>query len=112
MRECVVPDYVAAFRDLGHYVGSLANIAANQKKCCMNVMAGQNIQQVQSMRIVGTVIEGKCHLLRPASSLAKSASEPLAGGSHGLISGRYHGGSSSSGERKHGGIVKEVRMQK
>ena len=82
----MVPDYVSTTGDFGNDVRSLADVTADEKERGMNVMAGENIEQMESVRIVGSIVEGQGNLLRAARAAAKSASKPLAGGGHGLVS--------------------------
>ena len=62
MREGVVPDDVSALGDFGGDIGPLMHIAADQKKCCMNGIPGQNVKQVLRMWIIGPVIKGQRNL--------------------------------------------------
>jgi len=63
MGEGVVANYMPPLCNLGDNIRALANIAPDQKKCGMNVMLRQNVEQIQSMRIVGAVVEGQSNLL-------------------------------------------------
>ena len=85
MRERVVPDYMPLFRDLTHDVGPLLHVAAYQKKRCANVMLGQDIKQVQCVRIVRAIVDCERNLLRSTRQSAEGLAEPLPRRCHGLI---------------------------
>ena len=63
MGEGVVANYMPLLCNLGDNIRPMAHISANQKECGMNVMHRQNVEQIQSMRIVWPIIEGQSDLL-------------------------------------------------
>src|SRR6267378_6555072 len=66
MRECMVPDQVAAFRDLYRDFRPLPRVPSDKKKRCDNVVLSQNIEQIQRVRIVRSIVKRECNLLRSA----------------------------------------------
>src|SRR5215469_24187 len=88
MREGVVADDVSGLDDSANNIGALADVASNLKKSCPHLMLYENFEQAQRVWVVGAVVVGERKLLYAARKAGKGASVPLAGGSHGLISGR------------------------
>src|ERR1022692_370449 len=107
MGERVVADDVACVDNLAGNLGALLNVASDQKKSCLYVVSGENLQQPLRVRVVGAVIVGKRELFRPAGEACKGPAVPLSGGRHRLISrgnSAERGGSSQS-KAEHAGIV-------
>jgi len=113
MSEGVVPDSVTAFPNLGDDVRSLAHIPSNQKKRGLNAMPGENIEQMESVRIIRPVVESQRDLLRASLTAAKSGSKPLAGRGKRLISGSGgpDQGCTGDSQSKHAGIVNVSMIQ-
>ena len=86
----MVPDHVSGLHQFTNNVGALLDVTADQKKCGMNIMPGQDFQQTQSMRIVGAVIVSERQLFLAALQPGERPSEQLPGWRHGLVA---HGGS-------------------
>src|SRR6185437_3369484 len=113
MSEGMVPDYVSTFGNFNRDIWPLMHIAADQKKSSMNVVPGKNIKQVESVRVVRSVVESECNLLRTALPTAESPPKPLASRRNRLISSTYQGSTGGSGrEHEHGRIVPKGRNQK
>jgi len=87
MRECMVPDQVAAFRDLYRDFRPLPRVPSDKKKRCDNVVLSQNIEQIQRVRIIRSVVEGQSNLLGSARQTVKRPPEPQASRRHRLVSG-------------------------
>jgi hypothetical protein len=105
MRECMVPDQVAAFSDLCRNFRPLAHVPSDKKKRCENVVLSQNIEQIQRVRIIWPIVKGERDLLRSTRQSVKRSPEPLAGGRHRLISGNSCSYCSGNSNAKHAGIV-------
>ena len=106
--EGVVADGVAGFGDVASNVGALLHVASDQEKSGMNLVLGQDLQQTQSVRVVGAVVVGECDLPGSARHPGESSTTPLAAGSHRLISTGYSsGGGDGAGYHvaQHAGIV-------
>src|SRR5215469_5907138 len=88
MRETVVADNLSGLDDSADNIGALADVASNLKKSCPHLMFHENFEQAQRVWVVGAVVVGERKLLCAARQAGKGASVPLAGGSHGLVSGR------------------------
>src|SRR5690242_17223141 len=107
MREGVIGDYVSALLHFQCNVGPLANVAPDHEKRCLNVMLRQQVEQVQRMRIIGSVIECERHLLRSAWQTAKCSPEPLAPRSHGVIPRKHCRCANAEHGNQHEMIVEE-----
>jgi hypothetical protein len=105
MRECMVPNHVAAFRDLRRDFRPLAHIASDEEKRCENVVLRQNIEQIERVRIIWPIVKGERNLLRSARQSVKCPPEPLTGRRHGLIPGSGCSYCSGNSKAKHAGIV-------
>ena len=56
-----------AFDQFTNNVRALLDVTADQEKCGVNIVPGQDFQQTQSMRIVGPVIVSERQLFRAAA---------------------------------------------
>lgn len=108
----MVPDYVSALGNFCGDIGPVVHIAADHKKRGMNVVSGENIEQMEGVRVVRPVVEGQRDLLRTSLAAAESPPKPLAGWGKRLISGGGQGNSGGRGERKHARIVSKGRSKK
>ena len=108
MGEGVIADDVAGADDFMSEIGALLDVASDEKESCVNIMFGEDFEQAQSVRIVGTVVVGESDLASVVRKAGESFAVPLAGGGHGLV-GRYCGGregcGAGQGESEHMGIV-------
>src|SRR5579864_3179996 len=113
MCESVISDSVSRFDNLACNVGALLYVATDQKKSCMHAIPGKNIQQVQSVGIVGTVIIGERDLLAAARQAGERWAEHLPRRRHRLIprSNRGDRGGSSQFNEEHAGILKDCRLK-
>lgn len=87
MSERVIANNVPSPCDLSCDIGPLLHIAPDHKKSRTNLVAGEDVQQIKRMRIVGPVVESERNLSRRPSQSTKGAPHPLAGRCHGLVSG-------------------------
>src|SRR5579885_2021705 len=87
MRERVIPDDMPSLGDFPRDVASLADVAADEKKCGANVMLRQNFQQTKGVRVVGTVVIGQRKLSGARGESGERATVPLTSRSHRLIAG-------------------------
>jgi hypothetical protein len=60
--EGVVADYVSTPGNFGDDVWTPTYIAANHKKGGMNVMPGENLQQMESVWVIWAIVESQCDL--------------------------------------------------
>src|SRR5437667_7527450 len=106
MRKRVIANNVAALLHLQCDVGPLPNVASDHEKSRMNVVLRENIEQMQRVRIVWSVVKSQRNLLGPSRQATKGPAKPLACRRHGLISGGESGNASSSEDRnEHSWIV-------
>ena len=98
---------VAGMNDFTGDVWTLLHVASNQKKSCVDIVAGQDFQQSLRVRVVRAVVVSQRNLPRSARQPREGSPIPSPRRRHRLITrgagGR--GGDSSQGERKHAGIV-------
>ena len=108
MGEGVIADGVACMDDFAGEIGTLLNVASDEKESCVNIVFGEDFEESRSVRIVGTIVIGESELARAVRESGESFAIPLAGGRHGLV-GRYCGGregcGAGQGESEHVGIV-------
>ena len=71
MGEGMVSDHVSGFHQFANDVRPLLHVAADQEKCGVNIVPGQDFQQAQGVRIVGPVIVSERQLFRPRPSPVK-----------------------------------------
>jgi len=108
MSEGVVANDVAGLDEGASDFGMLANVQSDQKKSGVDVMFGEDFEELQSVGGVGAVIVGEGELAGGARQSGKSLAIPLAGRRHGLVTGGYGGRSgdgAGEGEGEHVGIV-------
>ena len=111
---------VAGLNNCADDLWTLLDVAADQKKSCVHAVFGKNIEQSQSVRVVGAVVVSQCELARGARESGESLAIPLTCRRHGLVTGGDDGrgaNRASQGEGEHVGIVNasekvEFRMQK
>jgi len=89
------------------------HVSSDQKKRSMSVVLGENIEQMESVRIIRPVVESQRDLLRASLTAAKSGSKPLAGRGKRLISGSGgpDQGCTGDSQSKHAGIVNVSMIQ-
>src|SRR5580700_4220002 len=85
MCEGVVADDVAGLDDFAGELGALLDIPSDQKKSRADVVLGEDLQQAQRVRVVGTIVVGQGELLCAARQAGEGAAVPLSGGRHGLV---------------------------
>src|SRR5689334_9273144 len=102
MSEGMIREDVPAVLDLKCNVRPLANIAANHKKRGMNVVLRENFEEIEGVRIVRPIVKGERNLLRSRREMRECATEPLAGGRHGLVSSSNRGRTGSQHGKEHG----------
>ncbi len=66
MREGVIADDVAGLDNLAGDFRALLYVASDQKKSRLNTVSGENFQQAQGMKIIGTVVVSQGELPRAA----------------------------------------------
>ena len=98
MREGVIANDVSCLNQLSHNVGPLLHVLADSKESSAYVLFGQDIEQAQGMRIIGTIVVSKRNLFRSRLQSNKGLSIPLAGGSHRLVARGARGRDSTQGE--------------
>jgi len=87
VREGVIADCMSGSGELANDIGALLDMAADEKECGSDVVLGQDFQQVECMRIVWSVVVCEGELPASAREAREGAAVPLAGGSHGLVTG-------------------------
>ncbi len=60
----MVSNHVSGLYQFANDVRSLLHVAADQEKCCVDIVPGQHFQQAQGVRIVGPVIVSERQLFR------------------------------------------------
>ena len=75
------------------------DVAADQKKGCVDVVVGEDFEQAQGVRVVGAVVVGEGELARIPGQAGEGFSVPLAGGGHGLVAGGDGGGCADAAVR-------------
>ena len=109
MGEGVVADDMARLENFAGDFRTLLNVAADQKKGCMDAVLCQDIEQSMGMRVVGAVVVGEGDLSSAAGETDECLPVPLGGGRHRLVGGGcrcYY--NSGSGECEHGRILKQI----
>ena len=107
MSEGVIADDVSAPGNFGGDIGTLVHVAPDHEKTSRERYVGENVEQMEGVRIIGPVVEGQCDLLRFARSRGRKLAEPLPSGSHGLVN-RAPAPTATAGtdtQPKHQGIV-------
>ena len=108
MREGVVADDVARAFNFADDFRTLLDVASDQKKCCWNVVIGEDVEQSHRVRIVRAVVIGEGYLTGSAREAREGLSVPLSSWCHGLVTGSYRGcdgDCTGYGESEHVGIV-------
>jgi len=90
MGKRVIPHHVSQIKNLTHNIGSLCDIAADQKESSVHAVFGKNFQEAERMRVVWTIIVGECELARATRKTNQAPPIPLSLGGHRLIAG-YEG---------------------
>src|SRR5215472_10593594 len=85
MIEGVVANGVAGSLDRANNLRPLADVLSNQKKSGFGPMFGQQIEQMESMRIIGAIVKCQSHLSR-IPPVGKCAAVELRMRRHGGIS--------------------------
>jgi hypothetical protein len=98
--EGVIADDVSCFDDLADDVGALFDVSSDKKESCADIVARENLEQTKGVGIVWSVVVGESDLLCAARKAGKSASNPLPGGGHGLVSSGNGSGSGRPGEQR------------
>lgn len=75
MSKGMIADNVAGLDDLAGEIGALLDVASDDKESCLNVVFGEDFEQVQSVRVVGTVVVGESDLARAARQAGESFPE-------------------------------------
>lgn len=108
MGEGVIGDDVAGSSDFAGEIGTLLDVASDEKKSCLDIVFSEDLEQAQSVRIVGTVVVGEGEFARVVREAGESFAIPLGSGRHGLV-GRGRGGregcGGGQGESEHVEIV-------
>ena len=88
MAESMIANHVSCLNQLTCDIRPLLHVAPDQKKCCLHVVPGQNLQQTQRVWVVRTIVESQRQL--PGSPLqpGKSPTTPLPGRRHRLVASR------------------------
>ena len=87
MSEGVIADGVSGLNDGAGDFWALVDVAADQKKSCVDIVAGEDVEQAKSVWVVGAVVIGEGELARTLGQASEGFSIPLAGWGHGLVAG-------------------------
>ena len=85
MGEGVIADYVSALRYGERDVGSLLHVASDHKECRVHVVFCKNIEQLQRVRIVRSIVVGKGNSLASLRATANRLPKPLSRWRYGLV---------------------------
>ena len=107
MAEGMIRDHVPSPHQFERDIRPLPHKAPDDEKCCLHILPGKNLQQTQSVRVVGTIVVSQRQLLGSTLDPSKRSPKPLPRRRLGLIahSNRRYSNTSPQGEATHDAAI-------